>query len=117
MLETWGDSWFEEGLRVFYLMPKPNVDTVLPLALDPSPAETRRVFVGRVEVLSPYRRMELQNALKNGDTTALARYGRFLEPFAERISGGLPTNPATTAFFKARVDEARRQAAAPSCVR
>jgi hypothetical protein len=117
MLETWGDSWFEEGLRVFYLMPKANVETVLPLALDPAPDETRRVFVGRIEVLSPHRRQDLQTALTNGDTATLARYGRFLEPFSERISIPLSISPATSAFLKSRADEARRQAATPSCVR
>lgn len=117
MLETWGNSWFEEGLRVFYLMPRADIDAVLPLTVEPSAAENRRVFVGRVEVLSPYARRNLQTALANGDTTELARYGRFLEPFAARILGARTGNTATSAYFQGRIDAARHQAAAPSCVR
>jgi hypothetical protein len=34
MLNTWRDSWFEEGLRVFYLMPRKATDTILPVTID-----------------------------------------------------------------------------------
>jgi hypothetical protein len=117
MIETWRDSWFEEGMRAFYLAPRENVDAVLPLDVKPAPAATERVFVGRVEILSPYLRQSLGAALSSGDTATLAKFGRFVEPFAERISGGRTANPATTAFFQARYDEARRQFQSPSCVR
>jgi hypothetical protein len=117
MLETWRDSWFEEGLRVFYLMPRRSIDDVLPLAVTPRPAATERVFVGRVEMLSPFRRQRLETALTKGDTTTLASYGRFLEPFARQIPGGATANPVTSAFFKALLDQARGEFDSPSCVR
>jgi hypothetical protein len=117
MIETWRDSWFEEGMRVFYLMPRRNVDAVLPLTVNPAPAATERVFVGRVEILSPFVRQSLGAALASGDTATLARYGRFLEPFAQRIGGGAKANAATSAFFQARQEEERRQFNSPSCVR
>jgi len=117
MIETWRDSWFEEGLRVFYLMPRHSVDAVLPLTVNPAPATTERVFVGRVEILSPFLRHSLETALTAGDTATLARYGRFLEPFAQRIPGGSTASPATSAFFQARYDQARREFDSPSCVR
>ncbi len=117
MIETWRDSWFEEGLRIFYLMPRRSVDTVLPLDVDPAPAAIERVFVGRVEILSPFLRQSLATALSIGDIATLGKYGRFLEPFAQRIPGGSTANPATSAFFQARYDEARRQFDSPSCVR
>jgi hypothetical protein len=117
MIETWRDSWFEEGMRVFYLMPRRGVDAVLPLTVSPAPTATERVFVGRVEILSPFIRQSLQTALWSGDTTALAKYGRFLEPFTERIPGGSTDNPATAAFFKRRYNEALRQFESTSCVR
>src|SRR5262249_28016280 len=31
MVKTWRDSWFEEGLRVFYIMPRQATDTILPI--------------------------------------------------------------------------------------
>src|SRR5262245_50647173 len=30
MVKTWRDSWFEEGLRVFYVMPRRATDAILP---------------------------------------------------------------------------------------
>jgi hypothetical protein len=117
MIETWRDSWFEEGMRVFYLMPRRSVDQALRLTVEPAPAATERVFVGRVEILSPFLRESLSKALATGDTATLAKYGRFLEPFAARIPGGSTLNPATAAFFKARYDEARRDFDNPTCVR
>jgi hypothetical protein len=37
MLNTWGDCSFEEGLRVFYIMPRTATDPVLPLVIEPKP--------------------------------------------------------------------------------
>ena len=85
MIETWRDSWFEEGMRIFYLMPRSRVDAVLPIRIDPAPASLERVFVGRVEVLSPAMRQAIETALAAGDTTTLAKYGRFLHPFCAQI--------------------------------
>jgi hypothetical protein len=82
MVETWRDSWFEEGMRVFYLMPRERVDAVLPLTVKPAPAATARVFVGRVEMLSPATQRNLESAFDAKDKPALTRYGRFLRPFA-----------------------------------
>jgi hypothetical protein len=54
MVATWRDSWFaEEGLRVFYLVPRPVTDSILPLNITPQPTKTARVFVGRAEVITP----------------------------------------------------------------
>ena len=38
MVETWRDSWFEQGTRVFYIVPRPDVDAILPLRITPAPA-------------------------------------------------------------------------------
>ena len=81
MIETWRDSWFEDGLRVFYLVPKTAVDFLLPLRIEPAPVQTTRVFAGRVELLSNAMRQNLQTALANGDIPTLAKCGRFFEPF------------------------------------
>lgn len=91
MIATWGDSWFEEGMRIFYVMPRKTVDSVLPLRISPAPTATERVFVGRVEVLSPYLRSKIETALGNGDTRTLARCSRFLRPWADRIMASSST--------------------------
>jgi hypothetical protein len=50
MVETWRDSWFEEGSRAFYIFPRTLLDTTLPLSIEPQPAKTIRVFVGRINL-------------------------------------------------------------------
>ena len=85
MIETWRDSWFDEGTRIFYLVPSKTVDQVLPIRISPAPSAMERVFVGRVEILSPWMQETLAAALASGDTKTLARYGRFAKPFCDRI--------------------------------
>lgn len=53
MVETWRDTWFAEGTRLFYLVPRAMIDAVLPLQIDPQPLDVTRVFVGRVELSGP----------------------------------------------------------------
>jgi len=53
MVDTWRDSWFEEGTRVFYILPRSAVDSILPLSISPQPAKIERTFVGRIEVITP----------------------------------------------------------------
>lgn len=85
MLETWRDTWFEDGTRVFYILPQAGVDRILPLQVKPAPATTARVFVGRMEVVTPEVQATVQSAITNNDAGVLARYARFLEPITERI--------------------------------
>jgi len=80
MLETWRDSWFEEGSRILYIVPRAFVDSVLPLAIAPVPAQLTRVFVGRVELVTPVTQQAVESAFASGDRTILAKYNRFLEP-------------------------------------
>ncbi len=84
MIETWRDSWFEEGARVFYIYPHQQVDALLPLSINPKPASTTRVYVGRVEVLSPWTREIIQTAMNTSDVATLTKFGRFLEPFLKQ---------------------------------
>jgi hypothetical protein len=85
MVETWRDSWFEAGTRVFYILPTAQVNPLLPLTITPAPSEIKRVFVGRVEVLSPWTQKTIQSAMREGDTKTLEKFGRFLEPFLAQI--------------------------------
>src|SRR5262249_48881267 len=80
MLETWRNTWFEEGSRLFYLVPSSFVETILPLSITPAPAQVTRVFVGRLELVSPATQKAVSAALRANDQATLAKYGRFLEP-------------------------------------
>ena len=50
MIDTWRDTWFGEGTRLFYIVPRAAIDAILPLQIDPNPTEIVRVFVGRIEL-------------------------------------------------------------------
>ena len=78
MLETWRDSWFEEGSRLFYIVPRPFVDSVLPLSIQPASGQLVRAFVGRIELVTPATEEDVTAALLNRDNETLKRYGRFL---------------------------------------
>ena len=86
MIQTWRDSWFEEGLRVFYILPRTKVDTLLPISIHPAAQQLVRVFVGRVELLSPSMRNEIGAALANGNVSILEKYGRFLNAFMHEMN-------------------------------
>jgi hypothetical protein len=85
MVETWRDSWFEEGTRVLYVLPTKAVDAILPLSISPTPGHVARVFVGRMEVITPGIEATVKRALISRDQATLTRYGRFLSPITARI--------------------------------
>jgi hypothetical protein len=87
MIQTWRNHWFEEGSRLFYIVPARFVDTVLPLTVTPAPAQTVRVFVGRLELISPATQKAVAAALAANDNATLQKYGRFLAPILETIRG------------------------------
>ena len=80
MLETWKNSWFEEGSRLIYIVPRRFIDSVLPLRIAPAPAATTRVFVGRLELITPATERAIESAFASNDQLTLAKYNRFLEP-------------------------------------
>jgi hypothetical protein len=91
MLATWHDSWFEEGSRLFYIVPRGFIDKVLPLNVDPAPAQLTRVFVGRLEIVSPDTIREVAGAVKVGNLESLAKYGRFRDAILQ-IAKAHPVN-------------------------
>jgi len=84
MVATWSDTWFEEGARLLYIVPRSVVDAILPLTIAPAPWAVERVFVGRLELVTEDARDAVKRGLATRDRAALARYGRFLEPIARR---------------------------------
>ena len=85
MLATWRDSWFEDGARVFYIVPRRAIDAILPMQINPAPDNVARVFVGRMEVVTPATLQTVERAITRDDQATLARYARFLGPISERI--------------------------------
>jgi hypothetical protein len=85
MVETWRTSWFEEGSRLLYLVPADFVNRVLPLSITPAPIQTSRVFVGRLEIVTPATEKAVEQALLAHDRATLDSYGRFLESILQMI--------------------------------
>lgn len=117
MIATWSDSWLEEGMRVFYVVPRGFVDSVLPLTVAPAPETVARVFVGRVEVLPPALAKTLETALADGDTLTLGKYGRFLQPFEailKQRTKGVVESPTAKTFMDRKLGEALSAYNSPS---
>lgn len=95
MLNTWRDSWFEEGLRVFYLMPRKTTDAILPIVIEPEPEALERVLVGRTEVITPEMEQNVTNQISKLSGRSISgrkaarkeinKYGRFLESILTEI--------------------------------
>ena len=83
MVETWRDSWFEEGSRLIYLVPRSFVDKVLPLSINPAPEHLERVFVGRLEIVTPQTARTVETAFAANDESTLNKYKRFVEPILQ----------------------------------
>jgi hypothetical protein len=95
MINTWRDSWFEEGLRVFYISPTKATDAILPLSVAPQPKEVVRVLVGRAEIITPEMEKDVKKQvtlLKSSSAKVryqareeLKKHGRFYEPILKSI--------------------------------
>jgi hypothetical protein len=117
MVETWRDSWFEEGVRIFYFVPRAKVDYLLPLTIVPPPSQVSRVFVGRVEMFSPSMRQSIEAAVTSGDVPVLQKYGRFLDPFLSEIHKAheFTYAPASVRFLNSRYQGAAKESRQASC--
>ena len=95
MLKTWRDSWFEEGLRLFYILPRPLTDAVLPVSIDPKPSDLVRVLMARTEIITAEmeqavaqqvaRLVSSSSEVREQALKAIHAYGRFSEPVLRRI--------------------------------
>ena len=103
MIDTWRDSWFEEGTRLFYVVPRRTIDGILPLSVSPAPAVIARAFVGRMELLTPATERAIRDALLANDLDALRPYARFLHAIGQRIVAD--SGPADRAQLERRLHD------------
>jgi hypothetical protein len=95
MVDTWRDSWFEEGARLFYLPSRAAIDAILPLQIAPQPTSIARAFVGRVELITPRTEQDVMTAIETGNGEAMVKYGRFLRTIIDQlVVKDRTTNPA-----------------------
>jgi len=95
MVATWRDSWFEEGSRLIYIVPSGFIANILPLAIDPAPAQIVRVFVWRLELVTPATAKAVETAVASNDEATLNKYRRFLEPILETLKKKQPESVIT----------------------
>ena len=109
MVNTWSRSYFRTpGTRVLYAVPRTQIDRTLPLDItgflpqgdSMAPEKLERVFVGRVECMTPEEEQRIEGWLRdlgssNVDRAAAARngliaLGRFAEPYLRRALQNSP---------------------------
>jgi hypothetical protein len=117
MIATWRDSWFEEGTRVFYIYPRTEVDSKLPLSVTPKPTSLARVFVGRAEVLSPWMEQGIETAINRGSIEPLVKYGRFLDSFLQQMDRTKYRNLLSDATVQKARNQTQRVLNAGACVK
>ena len=98
MVKTWESSWFAEkgtGTRLLYTVPRRVTDAILPLKVTPTPDETVRVLVGRIDVLTPEQEAKLAammpragaaGAINRQEASEARALGRFLRPALDRAA-------------------------------
>jgi hypothetical protein len=75
MVNTWRSSWFgEQGTRLLYFVPQTLTDKLLPLTIEPKPAETVRVLVGRLDMMTPEQEAEITKLVRDSATARAAAY-------------------------------------------
>ncbi|MDB5105703.1 MAG: hypothetical protein JWP91_3392 [Fibrobacteres bacterium] len=104
LLNTWYTGYFiEGGLKAFWILPRAQVDRILPLEITPKPDKLERVIVGRSEILTPEFEQVLYQAKASGGFEA--RFGKdkyrmaFLDFLAKDPDWhmGTGTRPASSA--------------------
>lgn len=120
MVNTWEQSWFgEEGTRLFYVLPQRVTDRLLPLRIEPTPDETIRVLVGRMEIMPPQtERHILELVSASASARAQHRESQLDQPFASpaldelHAMGRLAEPALARARGVAETREVREEAAA-----
>lgn len=81
MINTWEHGYFRvPGLRLLYILPRAEVEKILPMNITPSPTDLVRVFVGRIEVMLASDESTLVGqVITAGDLIDVEQIGRFAE--------------------------------------
>ena len=87
MINTWENGYLKvPGLRLLYILPRAEVDEVLPLKLNPLPEKLVRSFVARMEILLDTDEQRILKEIETQrDKFKVASLGRFAEPILHRI--------------------------------
>jgi len=85
LLDTWELSYFRSaGMRVFFLVPRAWTDLYLPLSVS-KPAQITRVMVGRIELVTPQQRSNLQQIAQMPADEVTAEATRLRDDYYGRL--------------------------------
>lgn len=70
------------------------MNSILPLSIEPEPASTVRVFVGRLELDTPATKQAVEQAFAAQDRPAIEKYRRFLVPILNDLIADSRSDPA-----------------------
>lgn len=86
LLATWQESYFKtSGQRLFFLVPRPWVDRILPLSVTPT-ARIERAMMGRIELISPAQRKAIAR-IAQGPASDTAWWDRYMDEKVFTIVG------------------------------
>lgn len=87
MIKTWEHGYLKvPGLRLLSILPRAEVDMILPLTISPTPEHVERVFVSRIEVLLDTDETALLNRVSRETRNLnVATLGRFAESMLRRV--------------------------------
>lgn len=89
MVETWRKTWFREsGDRILTLVPRQTIDDMLPLKITPQPEKTERVFVARIELVSPEIEQKLVGLLNSENKPDEKEFAEFKNLDLGRFGNG-----------------------------
>jgi hypothetical protein len=88
MLATWERGYLKvPGLRLLAILPRQDVDQILPLSISPAPESLERVFVSRIEILLESEEQKIMNdVIAKGESFDISTLGRFAEPKLRRVA-------------------------------
>lgn len=127
MINTWEHGYLKvPGLRLLYVLPRKEVDEILPLRMTPEPEKLERVFIGRLELLRDtdetaiLNRVLAERALFKVSTLgrfAHATLNRVREVYLEQVERGSQTyDPAIMTVLSTLIEQAARAKDVPSIV-
>lgn len=86
MVKTWEHGYLKvPGLRLLYVLPRAEVDEILPITMTPQPDKLERVFVGRIEILLDTEEDRILAEIASPEFK-IESLGRFAEPTLRRVA-------------------------------
>lgn len=96
LLNTWYNGYFlEGGLKAFWIVPRAQVDDILPLEILPLPDSLVRVIVGRSEILTPEFERALFHA-REVDSLDVYKNQKYYQAYLDLLSKGETWQSATS---------------------